>query len=971
MDKSLHALCDALTKITGPLNPRDNALSFLLAAGRTRQGKSSLLRQSGLRHYTVHAPRKSTIYYNANGIIVELGEEWVNQGDTLLQSTLRQLNRCQKGLRISGLLFCVDARELLLPDRTELSEHLKAHASLFIRILKDIGYPVSAELVFTRMDAIAGFCEFFQDDHASELQKPLGFSLAPPTLPAKSFASPLDHLVEVLSQQVIAKMHPARSGVKRTLIREFPLQVAGLRSALQIFLQLLAPARNCLQSVYFTSAEQGGTSVDRLNHKIRHEYALTVQDTFPQANNHRAFFIEGLIQNLQKETRAPVKPASDSRMKLTALIAIAGCAGLSGLLAWHFKTADVLDGASRELLRYEALAQQNANNPEALYHLARASEMVSLIPGKGLWLPTLSQLQRHLAESTRDNLRGQFLPTLIARMEQTLRDTSLSPGVRFDTLKMYLSLGDAAHFSRKDALLWFAQHTPPDTTEHARRIQETLLEQAFADPMQPIPIDHQLVSDTRNFFNALPPGYLYYALAKADFPKASAPLAVEGFQIPAKTLPVYFTRQGFEEMTRQLPQIALRLKAESWVLGSQDTPELTPMLLQAYAFEYVSWWQEFIAKSRPSPVHDYAAAQTLAHTLSEHQSFSRLLSLVREHTAPDNHAVDATFNDNVASKFADIHLGGIGSMEALNQTLGTLSNYLSTLAVLHDEGKTAFNLARARFEGESRNDPLSMLYDRVAEQPKPVSEWTRLMADDIWMLLLADTRNYLNHEWKNTVYDAYMKTIANRYPLDSAQDEEIAINDFDRFFSTHGVLNHYIDTYLRPFMDTSKAEWEPREVNGFRMPISPTNMEALIRANVIGNMFFSEQDDEAHIEFTLQKIALDPVISALQLQVGKTSLNDNQNSESWTRFSWPSANARLTLNAIDGNHYELSEQGPWAFFRILQKVNVLSDEEDSSSLQILFEVNGNSGRYVLKTQNAINPFTPGILNGFALDEKIA
>jgi intracellular multiplication protein IcmF len=55
---------------------------------------------------------------------------------------------------------------------------------------------------------------------------------------------------------------------------------------------------------------------------------------------------------------------------------------------------------------------------------------------------------------------------------------------------------------------------------------------------------------------------------------------------------------------------------------------------------------------------------------------------------------------------------------------------------------------------------------------------------------------------------------------------------------------------------------------------------------------------------------------------------------------------------------------------MLEKVNVLVDSHDSSVLQILFEVNGNSGRYVLKTQNQINPFSPGILTGFVLKQEV-
>jgi intracellular multiplication protein IcmF len=108
----------------------------------------------------------------------------------------------------------------------------------------------------------------------------------------------------------------------------------------------------------------------------------------------------------------------------------------------------------------------------------------------------------------------------------------------------------------------------------------------------------------------------------------------------------------------------------------------------------------------------------------------------------------------------------------------------------------------------------------------------------------------------------------------------------------------------------------------------------------------------------------------LQLSIGQSKLTDNQSSESYTQFSWPQNDAKLVLNSIEGNHYELAETGPWAFFKMLEKVNVLVDSHDSSVLQILFEVNGNSGRYVLKTQNQINPFSPGILTGFVLKQEV-
>jgi intracellular multiplication protein IcmF len=147
-------------------------------------------------------------------------------------------------------------------------------------------------------------------------------------------------------------------------------------------------------------------------------------------------------------------------------------------------------------------------------------------------------------------------------------------------------------------------------------------------------------------------------------------------------------------------------------------------------------------------------------------------------------------------------------------------------------------------------------------------------------------------------------------------------------------------------------------------------LDEIIRANIITNMFFPNHSDETRIEFSLQKINLDPVVANLSLEIGSTKLSDTQNSENTTQFTWPQNNATLSLDSIEGNHFKLAEQGAWALFKLLEKVNVLVDENDSSSLQILFEINSNSGRYLLKTSNKVNPFTPGILNGFILNEAL-
>ena len=312
----------------------------------------------------------------------------------------------------------------------------------------------------------------------------------------------------------------------------------------------------------------------------------------------------------------------------------------------------------------------------------------------------------------------------------------------------------------------------------------------------------------------------------------------------------------------------------------------------------------------------------------------------------------------------------MSSTKELSASIAELERFITTLSVVNDGGKTAFTITKSRFSNENSSDPVSLLFTQAKQLPTPLNDWAKQIAGDTWVILIKDSRQFINQQWQHTVYRDFQDTIAKRYPFDSSQHQDIAITDFNRFFSTHGTLNTFSEQYIKPFLDVSSAEWKPKAVNDFVLPISQETLDEIIRANIITNMFFPDHSDNSKIMFSLQKISLDPVVASLALEIGETKLTDTQGSDSYMRFDWPQNNAKLVLNSIEGNHYELAEQGTWALFKLLEKVNVLVDEQDSSSLQILFEVNSNSGRYLLKTNNQVNPFTPGILNGFTLSEVV-
>lgn len=968
MNKSLTSLCDALKQILTQLKPQTNALSFLILTGRANQGKSTLMRQSNFDQYPIDA-EGAHIYFNQQGVIVELGETWINQSPHLLEHTLKQLNRIHKFLKITGILLCVDINELLIAKHNELKDLLKANAKLLERFGQSLNYPLDVAIIITKMDLLAGFCDFFQSEHPSDLAKPMGFSIYDASKPNKIldiYKTKFEQLVEQLGQQVTNKMHPIRSNVKRTLIREFPLQVASLRNLILPLISSISARLFRLQALYFTSGEQGGVILDRLNKKIQHEFALVVQDQFQQSTHYRCYFIEGALFAFQTETQRAAPRANPKQRRVSI-----GIAAVSGMvLSWigfhYFSSIHILNHVQQELQVAQKL-KNNHQSADAIYYLTQAGLNLDHLSAGSRQLPMVKTLQNNVKANAQNQLLHDFIPTLLLDIEQTLGKAEQSPLERYQTLKIYLMLG-GNHFQEEEVIQWFTQHWQANPKEVNKKL--ALLKQILHDKTLHITPNQQVIRDARNYLTALPISYFYYSLAKLQFDTSMIDIDFKGFHLSSTHIPTYFTYDGFQKIMARLPSITQQITGDNWVLERQDLQNLLETLQTTYSADYVKWWKNFLQHTQPLHAQDYDQVHQLTQTLLQAHSFAKLMEIVQTHTHPRTGSQDHLFNRDIASQFSDLNLLSQTNLQQLSRTLKELEKFSHTLSLVSDQGKTAFTLTKSRFLGDKLSNPISDLYAQAQQYPEPLSNWTTQIADDMWFNLITDTRQYLNQQWQTLVYTDYTNHIAHHYPLEANQAQDLPLNDFNRFFAPHGILSQFTENYIKPFLDTSQPQWQRKELNHAMVPIPDEIVNELIRANVITHMFFPHQQERSYIEFSLQKINLDPMVAKFQLNIGSTELTDNQSSDSYTKFHWPQQGAQLILRSIEGKQFQISESGTWAVFKLLQKVNVMVDEQDSTNLQILFDINGNSGRYLLKAQNQVNPFIPGILTGFNLQDHI-
>ena len=157
----LKTLFQTLKKITEQFPDDQKAISFLIATGIHNQGTTTVLKQAQMQHVQLDEEYPLQLFYNKNGIILELNETWAAQSEVSLPQLFKKLNRCHKKLRISGFLFFIDINELMLGEDEQQSKCIKKHGKHFQKYIAALDYPVRSGLVITKLDQITGFTDFF------------------------------------------------------------------------------------------------------------------------------------------------------------------------------------------------------------------------------------------------------------------------------------------------------------------------------------------------------------------------------------------------------------------------------------------------------------------------------------------------------------------------------------------------------------------------------------------------------------------------------------------------------------------------------------------------------------------------------------------------------------------------------------------------------------------------------------------
>ncbi|RJF95848.1 type VI secretion system membrane subunit TssM [Noviherbaspirillum saxi] len=384
-------------------------MPWYIVIGNPAAGKSTAIVNSGLNfpfsEKTGHAiqgiggTRNCDWFFTTEGILLDTAGRYAIQEEDRSEwfGFLGLLKKYRPKAPINGILIVASIAELAAnrPDATitlakqlrqrvqELTEQLELFAPVYV--------------VFTKVDLVAGFADFFEDSDEEERSRVWGATLPYDTAGLSNatvlFDQHFDQLAEGLGELAKAKMalHHGQPPSPGTLT--FPLEFQGVRQHLKTFVATLFEDnpfqfKPVFRGFYFTSAIQEGVGTPTASQRLSRQFGLSVgRRLAANISSGAGFFLKNLFSSVIFADRNLVRQYASRRKILLRQAASFGGALALGLLiaAWGWSFT-----ANRQFLsNIQADLDKAAKIQETKIDLASRLEALELLQDR------LEQLERY------------------------------------------------------------------------------------------------------------------------------------------------------------------------------------------------------------------------------------------------------------------------------------------------------------------------------------------------------------------------------------------------------------------------------------------------------------------------------------------------------------------------------------------------------------------------------------------------
>ncbi|WP_199187175.1 MULTISPECIES: type VI secretion system membrane subunit TssM [unclassified Photobacterium] len=472
----------------------------------------------------------------------------------------------------------------------------------------------------------------------------------------------------------------------------------------------------------------------------------------------------------------------------------------------------------------------------------------------------------------------------------------------------------------------------------------------------------------------------------------------ERIQDNALVISQLLTRKGFNSYflpkVESLSDIAL---ADSWVLGEstvakfseEDKQVLRNKIRDLYVEDYINTWQLALNNLDIKYFSDIdEAVSILGNLVGHNQPIERFVKTVDVNTrlfpklSENDDARLAMMKSpqyrvasSIALPFADIDsmLEKNGNQPAYLQevmsSVQKLYHYMKAIQDAPDKGKAALEATKERLALKN-NDPIFALNQMATNLPAPLDTIVKGIADESWYVLKQEAIKYVEVRWQNDVYKEYQEKLITRYPFNHNASKDVSLKDFESFFAPNGTLDNFYKNDLKLFIDDNISLGN----NGENSILRGDVLKQFESAKKIQHAFFNRKG-LLDVEFTIEPVSLSANQLRSVINVDGQYIEFSHGPRHPTEVIWPNtlretAISKLSLvpSAANLSPRAVTVQGPWAFFRLLEKGEVVS--ASSTSVDYKFALDSGNVVYRLNSEADANPFTTSLFKNFKLSKTL-
>lgn len=576
----------------------------------------------------------------------------------------------------------------------------------------------------------------------------------------------------------------------------------------------------------------------------------------------------------------------------------------------------------------------------------------------------------------------------------------------------------------------------PEMTESLNRHLDHLLTQSFAyiqpnealvsaarNALLQLPLEHQVYASIRDtMLNSSEHDLLFSQIAGPEGLTAftgKGKRSLEEFYIPGM-----FTKSGFlGSFLIRASEISDEYLANTWILGEQNKQvnipskaELQGKIYNLYYREYIDTWSNLLRSISVSGVNDLQQGlftlrafgntngpiDTLIRNIAEQTNLAgiaksanavkgagevasvvssqaqRIISQAnRLGRATQKSGLLSIPGQPVTTHFKAFHRlvsaqSGDAKLLQLNSNILQYVDFIQQTLNDNFSETPAFNVAVGRLRNTNRSE-FGRLKTNSSANPDEVNTLLNQLSQVGWELVMLQARTEVQEIWKKQVFSIYEMALLDRYPFDVNASTETELVDFANFFASQGVLDSFLERYIKPFIDTQSSVWRTKSFGGVTLGLNAKSLQQLQQGNQITKFFFSTNSALPSLKFSLLPVSLDVNAAKFSMTMGTQNIEYAHGPRRYTNLSWPFSTTneliKLEFIQLDGTLLSLSEIGPWSLFRLLDK-NLVEPTTRNSTYNTTFSINDLSITYELRASSEFNPIGARVLQNFTLPEGL-